>query len=138
MVSIITIYTNAAVIMTTAIVVIKNFTHCMSIATKTVTKFLKSLKRQFVLLFQDNKRIQKFNFHFSFKNRSYFIILPTKFISLTCTASQNSPARFLINELLFYSKSKTYVFLNPFKTNILIIKKPKVLVFTTKMYEKRL
>ena len=45
MFSIITIYTNAAVIMTTAIVVIKKFTHYMSIATKTMTKFLKSLKK---------------------------------------------------------------------------------------------
>ena len=42
MFSIITIYTNAAVIMTTAIVVIKKFTHYMSIATKTMTKFLES------------------------------------------------------------------------------------------------
>ena len=36
MVSIITIYTNAAVIMAMAIVVIKKITHCMSIATKTM------------------------------------------------------------------------------------------------------
>ena len=42
---IITIYTNAAVIMTTAIVVIKKFPHYMSIAAKTMTKFLKSLKK---------------------------------------------------------------------------------------------
>ena len=42
MVSIINIYTNAAVIMTMTIVVIKRFTHYMSIATKTMTKFLKS------------------------------------------------------------------------------------------------
>ena len=41
MFSIITIYTNAAVIMTIVIVVIKKFTHYMSIATKTMTKFLK-------------------------------------------------------------------------------------------------
>ena len=39
MFSIITIYTNAAVIMTTAIVVIKKFTNYMSIATKTMTNF---------------------------------------------------------------------------------------------------
>ena len=45
MVSIITIYTNAAVIMTMAIVVIKKFTHCMSIATKTMTEFLKKFKK---------------------------------------------------------------------------------------------
>ena len=51
MVSIITIYTNAAVIMTMAIVVIKNFTHYMSIATKTMTKFLKSLKNTIFINF---------------------------------------------------------------------------------------
>ena len=45
MVSIITVYTNAAVIMTMAIVVIKIFTHYMSIGTKTMTKFVKSLKK---------------------------------------------------------------------------------------------
>ena len=67
MVSIITIYTNAAVIMTMAIVAIKNFTHCMSIATKIMTKFLKKFKKTFFLLFQDDKRIQKFNFHFPLK-----------------------------------------------------------------------
>ena len=54
MFSTITIYTNAAVIMTMVIVVIKNFTHYMSIATKTMIKFLK--KRQFLLLFQHDKR----------------------------------------------------------------------------------
>ena len=107
MVSIITIYTNSAVIMTTTIVVIEKFTHCMSIATKTMTK---SLKRQFLLLFQDDKRTQKFNFRFSFKNRGFFIILPCKFISFNCTASQNSLASFLINTLLFYSKSKRMFF----------------------------
>ena len=99
MVSIITIYTNTAVIMTMVIVAIKKFKHCMSIAIKTMTKFLKSLKRQFLLLFQDDKRTQKFHFCFSFKNRSFFIILPTKFISLNCTASQNSLESFLINKL---------------------------------------
>ena len=46
MFSIITIYTNAAVIVTMAIVVIKIFTHYMSIATKTMTEFLKSLKKE--------------------------------------------------------------------------------------------
>ena len=45
MVLIITIYTNAAAIMTMAIVVIKKFTHCMSIVTKTMTKFLKNFKK---------------------------------------------------------------------------------------------
>ena len=75
MVSIITIYTNAAVIMTmTIVVIVKKFTHYMTIATKTMTKFLK-----------------KFNFHFSFKNRSFFIILPTKFISLNCTLPRKIP-----------------------------------------------
>ena len=77
MFSIITIYTNAAVIVTMAIVVIKIFTHYMSIATKTMTEFLKSLKKEHRSLI----------FAFSFKNRSFFIILPTKFISLNCTAS---------------------------------------------------
>ena len=42
MFSIITIYTNAAVIMTMAIAVIKKFTHYMSIATKTMTKVQKT------------------------------------------------------------------------------------------------
>ena len=72
---IITIYTNAVVIMTTAIVVIKKFTHYMSIAA--MTKFLKSLKKEHKSLI----------FAFSFKNRSFYSILPTKFISLNCTAS---------------------------------------------------
>ena len=45
MVSIITIYTNAAVIMTMTIAVIKKFTHCMSITMKTITKFLKKFKK---------------------------------------------------------------------------------------------
>ena len=85
MVSIITIYINAAVIMTMTIVVIKIFTHYISIATKTMTKFLKKFKKT---LFQDDKkRTQMSNFRFSFKNRSFFIILPIKCISLDCTAS---------------------------------------------------
>ena len=46
MFSMITIYTNAAVIMTIAIVIIYKFKHYMSIATKTMTKFLKSLKKE--------------------------------------------------------------------------------------------
>ena len=45
MVSIIAIYTNAAVIMTMAIVAIKKFTHYMSIATKTMTKFPKKFRK---------------------------------------------------------------------------------------------
>ena len=85
MVSILTIYTNAAVIMIMAIAFINKFTHCMSIATKTMTNFLKKFKKT---LFQDDrKRTQMSNFRFSFKNRSFFIILPTKCISLDCTAS---------------------------------------------------
>ena len=51
MVSIITIYTNAAVIMTMAIVAIKKFTHCMSIVTKTMTKFLKKFKKTIFVAF---------------------------------------------------------------------------------------
>ena len=77
MFSIITVFTNAAVIMTMAIVVIKKFTHYMSIATKTMAKFLKSLKKEHKSLI----------FAFSFKNRSFFIILSTEFISLNCSAS---------------------------------------------------
>ena len=45
MVSIITIYTKATVIMTMAIVVIKTFMLYVSIATKTMIKFLKSFKK---------------------------------------------------------------------------------------------
>ena len=63
MFSIITIYTNAAVIMIMTIVVIKNFTHYMSIATKTMTKFLKSFKkRQFCCFFNMIKEHQKFQY----------------------------------------------------------------------------
>ena len=51
MVSITTIYTNAAVIMTIAIVVIKKFTHCMSIATKTMTTFLNKFKKTIFVAF---------------------------------------------------------------------------------------
>ena len=51
MVSIITIYTNAAVIITMAIVVIKKFSHCMSIATKTMKKFLKKFKKTIFVAF---------------------------------------------------------------------------------------
>ena len=70
MFSIITIYTNAAVIMTMAIAVIKKFTHYMSIATKTMTKVQKTLKKdKFCCFFKMNT---KFSFRFSFKNRSFF------------------------------------------------------------------
>ena len=51
MVLIITIYTNAAVIMTMTIVVIKKFTHYMSIATKTMTKFVKKFKKTIFFAF---------------------------------------------------------------------------------------
>ena len=89
MVSIINIYTNTAVIMTMAIIVIKKFTHYMSIATKTMTKFLKSFlkKDNFCCFFNMMKEHKSLIFAFSFENRSFFIILPTKFISLNCTAS---------------------------------------------------
>ena len=46
MFSIITIYTNAAVIMTMTIGVIKKLTHYVSIVTKTMIKFLKSLRKE--------------------------------------------------------------------------------------------
>ena len=85
MFSIIAIYTNAAVIMTMAIVVIKKLTHYMSIATKNMTKFLKSLKKDKLCCFFN--MIKELNFRFSFKNRGFFIIQPTKFISLNCTVS---------------------------------------------------
>ena len=65
MFSIITIYTNAAVIMTMAIAVIKKFTHYMSIATKTMTKFLKSLKKyNFSCFFNMIKEHKKLSFCF--------------------------------------------------------------------------
>ena len=51
MVSIITIYTNAALIMAMTIVVINKFTHYMSIATKTITKFLKKFKKTIFVAF---------------------------------------------------------------------------------------
>ena len=51
MVSIITIYTNTAVIMTMVIVAIKKFKHCMSIAIKTMTKFLKKFKKTIFVAF---------------------------------------------------------------------------------------
>ena len=87
MVSIINIYTNAAVIMTMTIVVIKKFMHFMSIATKTMTKFPKSLKKDnFCCFFNMIKEHKSLIFAFSFKNRSFFVILPTKFISINCTA----------------------------------------------------
>ena len=87
MVSIINIYTNAAVIMTMTTVVIKKFMHFMSIATKTMTKFLKSLKKDnFCCFFNMIKEHKSLIFAFSFKNRSFFVILPTKFISINYTA----------------------------------------------------
>ena len=52
-------------------------------ATKTATTFLKtSLKRQFLLLFQDDKKEYKHLIStFPLKNRHFLIILPTKLIS---------------------------------------------------------
>ena len=74
-------------------VVIKKFTYCMSMfATKTITEFKTSLKRQFFLLFQDDKKEYKSLIcTFSLKNRRVFIILSTKFISLNCPTSQKFP-----------------------------------------------
>ena len=75
-------------------VVIKKITYCMGMfATKTITKFLKSkFKRQFLLLFQDDKEECKSLIStFPLKNKRFFIILPTRFISLNCTASQKFP-----------------------------------------------
>ena len=59
-------------------------------ATKTITKFLKTtLRRQFLLLFQDDKKeYESLIRTFPLKNRRIFIILPTKLINLSCTASQ--------------------------------------------------
>ena len=51
MVSIITIYKKAAVIMTMTTVVIKKLTHYMSIATKTMIKFLKKFKKTIFVAF---------------------------------------------------------------------------------------
>ena len=66
MVSIINIYTNAAVIMTMAVVVIEKFTHYMSIATKTMTKFLKSFKKDnFCCFFNMIKKHKSLIFAFS-------------------------------------------------------------------------
>ena len=48
-----------------AIVVIKKFTHYMSIATKTMTKFVKSFKKyNFCCFFNIINEHKKFNFHF--------------------------------------------------------------------------
>ena len=62
----------------------------MSIATKTMIKFLKSLKKTFFFYFSDDKRTQSLVFAFPLKIEAFSVILPTKFISLNCTASQNS------------------------------------------------
>ena len=86
----------------------------MSIATKTMTKFLKKFKKTiFVVFFKMIKEHKSLIFAFPLKIKAFFIILSTKFISLNCTASRNSLASFLINTLLFYSKSK-HVFLDTF------------------------
>ena len=72
MFSIITIYTNAAVIMTTTIVVIKKFKHYMSIATKTMTKFLKSLKKDnFCCFFNVIKEHKSLIFTFPLKIEAF-------------------------------------------------------------------
>ena len=72
MVSIITNYTNAAVIMTITIVVIKKFTHYMSIATKTITKFLKSFKKDnFCCFFKMIKEHKSLIFAFPLKIEAF-------------------------------------------------------------------
>ena len=74
MFSIITIaaYTNATVIMTTAVVVIKKFTHYLSIATKTITKFLKSLKKDnFCCFFNMIKEQKSLIFAFLLKREAF-------------------------------------------------------------------
>ena len=62
--------------MTMAIVVIKKFTHCMSIATKTMTKFLKKFKKTIFVAFF--KMIKKY--------KSLFPLFPLKIeaFSLFC------------------------------------------------------
>ena len=66
------IYTNAAVIMTMTIVVIKNFTHYVSIATKTITKFLKKFKKEnFCCFFKMIKEHKSLIFPFSLKIESF-------------------------------------------------------------------
>ena len=71
---------------------IKKFTYCMSMfAAKTITKLKKKTgsKRQFLLLFQDDKKEYKSLIcTFPLKDRRFLIILPPKFINLNCTASQ--------------------------------------------------
>ena len=72
-------------------VVIDKFTYCISMfATKLQQKLKKtSLKRQFLLLFQDDKKEYiSLIWTFPLKNRRFFSILPTKFINLNSTASQ--------------------------------------------------
>ena len=73
MVSIITIYTNSAVIMTTTIVVIKKFTHCMSIATKTMTKFLKKFKKTIFVVFKMIKEHKSLIFAFPLKIEAFLL-----------------------------------------------------------------
>ena len=72
MVSIIPIYTNAAVIITMAAIVIKKFTHYMSIATKTMIKFLKSLKKDnFCCFFNMIKQHKSLIFAFPLKIEAF-------------------------------------------------------------------
>ena len=72
MFSIVTIYTNAAVIMIMAIVIIKEFMHYMSIATKAMTKFLESLKKdKFYCFFSMIKKHKSLIFAFPLKIKAF-------------------------------------------------------------------
>ena len=63
---------NVAVIMTMVIVVIKKFTHYMSIGTKTMTKFLKSLKKDnFCCFFNMIKEHKSLIFAFPLKIEAF-------------------------------------------------------------------
>ena len=74
--------------MTMAIVVIIKFTHYMSIVIKTMTKSLKSFKKDNICCFFNMIKEHKSSiFAFPLKIEAFFIILPAKFISLNCTAS---------------------------------------------------
>ena len=72
MVLIISVNTNAAVIMSITIVVIKKFMHYMSIATKTITKFLKRFKKDnFCCFFKMIKEHQSLIFAFPLKIKAF-------------------------------------------------------------------
>ena len=67
-ISIISIYTNAAVIMAMTIVVILKIMHYMSIATKAITKFLKKFKKDnFCCFFKMIKEHKSLIFAFPLK-----------------------------------------------------------------------